>query len=80
MATTSSDLEKQTSSQGTSLRDGHEKSFHETPLDAAADAEANEAAADPPGPAPATFANVPDGGALAWSQVAGSFFLFFNTW
>ncbi|QIW96767.1 hypothetical protein AMS68_002285 [Peltaster fructicola] len=73
------DLEKHASSEGTSLHDGHEKPFHETPFDAAADAEANEAAA-PTGPAPASFANVPDGGLLAWSQVAGSFFLFFNTW
>lgn len=23
---------------------------------------------------------IPDGGLIAWSQVAGSFFLFFNSW
>lgn len=72
------DLEKQVSSRGTSA-DGHDKEFHETPLDAVADAEA-EIPPPPQGPAVASFANVPDGGLLAWSQVVGSFFLFFNTW
>ena len=82
--TTEGDLEKQTSSGGTSLAE-HDKPFHETPFDAAAEAEAEveqpaEKPAAPPGPQVASFANVPDGGWVAWSQVIGSFFLFFNTW
>lgn len=73
------DLEKQTSSKGTSLHDDQpgEKAFHEGPFAQAADAEARP---DESKPAPPSFANVPDGGVVAWTQVACSYFLFFNTW
>lgn len=33
------------------------------------------------GPVPAVIADdIPDGGAVAWTQVAGAFALFFNSW
>jgi len=31
-------------------------------------------------PQPASPPDIPNGGLQAWSQVAGSFFLFFNSW
>lgn len=72
------ELEKQVSSKNSSEHDHPvEKPQHETPYEAAADAEAGEV---PGAQQPPSFANVPDGGLQAWLQVLCSWFLFFNTW
>lgn len=68
------DAEKQEGSDD-SLANGRDGE-HETPYEAAAEAEANEKPKAPP----FAMMEVPDGGIKAWTQVICGFFLFFNTW
>lgn len=61
----------QNSSAGVSIKSKEDKSLGE---------ESEIIAEEPPQVAPNPHGDIPNGGVVAWLQVLGSFFLFFNSW